>query len=182
MKDQNKCKKLVGRIMLVALIIAVESQCQPTLTDAIGARSKAMGGTGYALSDDGSALFYNPAGLGIQNYRWDGGEIQYFRETLFHERTWTFYSLIFQNEKLKGLGLSSYLNHLGIVNNVVDVNNNIVGTWHHNQFVIGTGAGYCFYKGATFSNAFGISTKYYGEGVLLFFSFQTSPFKLHNSP
>jgi len=41
------------------------------------ARSRAMGSVGYALSDDETSLFFNPAGLGLFNSRLDGGIISY---------------------------------------------------------------------------------------------------------
>ncbi|MBD3421706.1 MAG: hypothetical protein GF398_16450, partial [Chitinivibrionales bacterium] len=53
-----------------------------TLGFPVGARSYAMGETGVALADDESALFHNPAGLGVPNQRWQllGGS--YFYEAL----------------------------------------------------------------------------------------------------
>ena len=38
-----------------------------------GARSAAMGEVGTALADDEEAVFFNPAGLGFINQRWQGG-------------------------------------------------------------------------------------------------------------
>jgi hypothetical protein len=44
-----------------------------TLVFPSGARSLAMGEVGTALADDEQVLFYNPAGLGMPNYRFRGG-------------------------------------------------------------------------------------------------------------
>jgi hypothetical protein len=52
---------------------AVGQSAVITLVFPSGARSLAMGEVGTALGDDESVLFYNPAGLGIQNSRWDRG-------------------------------------------------------------------------------------------------------------
>ena len=46
-----------------------------TLIFPFGARSCGMGETGTALADDESVLFFNPAGLAIQNRRWQGGAL-----------------------------------------------------------------------------------------------------------
>ncbi|HEX2955211.1 MAG TPA: hypothetical protein VHO70_00160 [Chitinispirillaceae bacterium] len=49
-----------------------------TLIFPYGARSGGMGEVGTALADDESALFFNPAGLGVQNSRWKGGRLATF--------------------------------------------------------------------------------------------------------
>ena len=53
-----------------------------TLIFPFGARSCGMGETGTALADDESVLFFNPAGLAIQNRRWQGGTVSQFYEQL----------------------------------------------------------------------------------------------------
>lgn len=54
-----------------------------TLVFPYGARSGGMGEVGTSLADDESALYYNPAGLGIQNPDWQWGAINYFTEPMF---------------------------------------------------------------------------------------------------
>ncbi len=53
-----------------------------TLVFPWGARTNAMGELGTALADDGAVSFYNPAGLGIPNDRWKGGEFTHFYEPI----------------------------------------------------------------------------------------------------
>ncbi len=53
-----------------------------TLVFPWGARTNAMGEVGTALCDDGAAAFYNPAGLGIPNSRWEGGAFTHFYEPI----------------------------------------------------------------------------------------------------
>jgi len=51
-----------------------------TLVFPSGARSLGMGEVGTALADQEDALFYNAAGLGVANSRWQGGAITGFYE------------------------------------------------------------------------------------------------------
>lgn len=53
-----------------------------TLVFPYGARSAAMGDVGTALADDGSVLFFNPAGLDLPNSDWEGGACSYSYEPL----------------------------------------------------------------------------------------------------
>jgi hypothetical protein len=69
-----------------------------------------MGGSGYAAANDGTVLFYNPSILGLSNDAWCSGELQWFREPLLFDMTRSFYSITWQDEKLKNLGLSIYAN------------------------------------------------------------------------
>jgi hypothetical protein len=50
-----------------------------------GARSCGMGEVGTALADDGSVLFFNPAGLDVPNEKWTGGSGTFFYEPLVPE-------------------------------------------------------------------------------------------------
>ena len=53
-----------------------------TLVFPPGARSLGMGEVGTALADDEDVLYYNPAGLGMQNNRWHGGATTDFYQQL----------------------------------------------------------------------------------------------------
>lgn len=53
-----------------------------TLVFPHGARSTAMGEVGTALADDEHTIFYNPAGLGVDNERWHTGASCFFYEPL----------------------------------------------------------------------------------------------------
>ena len=77
----------------IAAIILILVSCLPvfagigesaviTLIFPFGARSCAMGETGTALADDESALFFNPAGLAVQNRRWREAAFSYSFEPL----------------------------------------------------------------------------------------------------
>lgn len=54
-----------------------------TLSTPSGARSIGMGEVGTALADDEDVLYYNPAGLGMQNNRWQRGAETNFYESPF---------------------------------------------------------------------------------------------------
>jgi hypothetical protein len=70
--------------MLIAFstACAVGESAVITLVFPYGARTNAMGEVGTALADDESAMFYNPAGLGFYNYRWQGGMVSWFYEKI----------------------------------------------------------------------------------------------------
>lgn len=53
-----------------------------TLVFPYGARSIAMGEVGTALANDASALFFNPAGLGVCNPKWRMGSAMFTNENL----------------------------------------------------------------------------------------------------
>lgn len=70
-------------IILVCLcantLFAVGEAAVITLVFPYGARTNAMGEVGVALADDESAMFWNPAGLGIGNQeRWRGGAVSHY--------------------------------------------------------------------------------------------------------
>jgi len=79
------------RILVVAIFLfshtpslfaGVGESAVITLVFPYGARASAMGEVGTALANDESALFFNPAGLGIRNDSWRKGAVSYSREEL----------------------------------------------------------------------------------------------------
>jgi hypothetical protein len=107
-----------------------------------------MGNCGYALSDDETSLFYNPAGLGLKNERWNGGAF-YLSSLHFDVGTGnTYYGIVYQNERLPRLGFSFNLNQFGSTENP-----------YENAASIG--GGFNFYSNDFESSAIGVAIKYY---------------------
>jgi hypothetical protein len=80
---------LFGVLALSTESYAVGQSAVITLVFPSGARSLAMGEVGTALADDEQVLYYNPAGLGMSNYRFRGGSYTNSYEQLlpaFHIR------------------------------------------------------------------------------------------------
>jgi hypothetical protein len=77
-------------LLIVAMIVGFGSSLRAgvgesaviTLVFPFGARSTGMGEVGTALADDESALYYNPAGLGVRNPGWRRGSASYSFEPL----------------------------------------------------------------------------------------------------
>ncbi|MBD3344200.1 MAG: PorV/PorQ family protein [Chitinivibrionales bacterium] len=159
-RQRMKSKKIAP--LIIILILNILSDGQTVLTNPIGARSLAMGRTGYTISSDGTALFFNPAILGLENFRWNKGEIQYYREPMIIDIVKSYYSINWQQDEIKNMGFSLYLNHIAAGEiNEIDMNGSIVDTWYSYDYVIAAGAGYCFYKKSFLSNSVGVGLKYY---------------------
>lgn len=69
-------------LFVFATFAAIGQSAIITLSFPYGARSYAMGEVGAALADDESCVFWNPAGLGVNNERWRNGGFTYFYEPL----------------------------------------------------------------------------------------------------
>jgi len=67
-----------------------------------GARAMGMGGAFTAVSNDGSSVFYNPAGLGFLEYR----ELTVFNTSLYENTNYTFGSFTFPILGLGAFGIS----------------------------------------------------------------------------
>jgi hypothetical protein len=132
---------------LIVILLLSHSFGQATLSAAIGVRSKAMGSCGYALSDDETSLFYNPAGLGLQNDRWNGGAV-YWSSSYYYGTAQNYYGIAYQNENAPKLGFSIYLNQFG---NGEDPHENTVSA----------GGGYNLFSNDLVQNAIGAAVKYY---------------------
>jgi hypothetical protein len=147
--------------LIITLFLVTITHGDLTLTEPINAKSLAMGGTGYAIANDGTALFYNPALLGISNYRWNGGEALYYVNPYYWLPRY-YYSLVWQPEKMDRIGFSTYLNYYndrGVY--LTDLNGNVSQKVKTYEFCIAAGAGYNFLKNDILSNSLGISVKYY---------------------
>ena len=141
---------------------------QPQLYNPIGCRSLAMGNTGYILADDESALFYNPAGLGFSNYRWNGGAFTYHQVPLT-EMPGSYYGFAYQDDRIPKFGFAGYVNHFSDevleytsdFTGAIDPNSPIVEKRSDNTFAMGMG--YCFQSNDIFDNSAGIGIKYFQE-------------------
>lgn len=96
-----------------------------TLIFPYGARSCGMGEVGTALADDESALYFNPAGLGIRNPRWQWGSVSNFNEPLlpalgitdlWHTAAAGYFQSL-SRSNLGGFGF--YYNHINMGENVI---------------------------------------------------------------
>ena len=120
---------------LVILIFSIYSFCQT-------ARVRGMGNVGYALSDDESCLLFNPAGLGLINYRWNGGAVSYIPD-VGGGFTRNFLSAAYQNDKLNMVGFSGYFYEI----------------WD-GMYQTSFGVGYRFLSNAIIENSLGLSMQY----------------------
>jgi hypothetical protein len=168
--DGRRSIQSIG-IMLALLLMAIGTLSanvfgQITLYMPTGVRSGAMGGCGYALSDDETALFYNPAGLGLRNERWNGGALYYSSSNYDFGFTNDYYGVAYQNEKLPKLGFSGYLNRMdygAITQTWFDSSGNIVsgGKLDDLEFTAAIGGGYNLFENEFAANAVGLAIKYY---------------------
>lgn len=117
------CHRIVRPIVItVALALSLHAgvgeSAVITLVFPYGARASAMGEVGTALANDESALFFNPAGLGIRNEAWRKGATSFSFEKLLPEFEIDGLSHVAGNiyyqisDELGGIGL--YYNHLNM--------------------------------------------------------------------
>ena len=107
------------------------------------ARTRGMGMAGYVLADDEAVLFYNPAGLGLKNGRWNGGAVSYFPDVA-DERQRHVLSIAYKNEKLDMLGFSGQFYQL-----------------YPGFYESSIGSGWRFFSNDIIDNSIGISLKLY---------------------
>ncbi len=131
-----------------------------TLAFPYGSRSFGMGEVGTALADDGSALYFNPAGLGVRNSNWRRGSAAYsfepllpaFRLTeLWHSAIAGYYQM---PSGLGGLGCSMNYINMGR-NSIVDAMGREINNVQSWEAVWTLGWGFSFEE-------FGDSTRYAG--------------------
>jgi hypothetical protein len=133
--------------------LCVNAFGQPiTLSGSTGVRSGAMGGAGYALSDDETSLFYNPAGLGLKNERWNGGALHFSTMDYYYGFIRDYYGIAYQNENLAKFGFSLYANR-------------IENLHFSDEYTYSGGFGYDVYSDGFISNAVGAAIKYYYKKV-----------------
>jgi hypothetical protein len=128
------------------------------LTEPIGTRSAAMGGTGCALADDESALFYNPAGLGIRNERWESGALTSSTKTTDQDLlSFGYWGLVFQSSTIPKLGFSVYWEHTR------DLHSEYFR--YSKESFLSAGAGFNFFSNSFLSNSAGLALKWYHEKI-----------------
>jgi hypothetical protein len=135
-----------------------------TLSFPFGARSAGMGEVGTALADDVSALFFNPAGLGVQNRDWRGGAAAWSFEyllpafklsELWHTAVSGYVSL---PGSLGGLGV--YCNYINMgMNTIVDELGREELTTHSWEAVWALGWGFSLEEFGDRTRFFGITVK-----------------------
>lgn len=153
-------KTITPLAFLITLFLFGNCHSQTSLFSPMGARSMGMGNTGIALSDDETALYHNPAGLGLPNYRWSGGAASCF---IFPNDVGikSLYSVCYQNGALKDLGFSGYLGvYDGASSDIRDFNGNVVEKDYYYDFACAVGAGYRFASNSIVENSLGLSIKY----------------------
>ncbi|HON10243.1 MAG TPA: PorV/PorQ family protein [Chitinispirillaceae bacterium] len=137
-----------------------------TLIFPFGARSCGMGETGTALADDESALFFNPAGLAIQDRRWQGGTVSQFYEQLLpalglKDLYHMSYAANYQplNSDIGGFGAFWNLINMG-ENTITDYIGNT--RWFHSwEAVWALGWGFNFKEFGDTSHNYGVTFKYF---------------------
>lgn len=141
-----------------------------TLIFPYGARSGGMGETGTALADDESALYFNPAGLGVQNSRWKRGAVSNYIEPLLPalmikdlvHYAYAGYIQPPKTTKLGGFGAYCNLIDMG-ENTITDAIGRPKTMTHSWEAVFALGWGFNFAE-------YGDSTRYYGITVKPFIS------------
>ncbi len=157
-------------ILTSGIFAGVGESAVITLIFPYGARSGGMGETGTALADDESALFFNPAGLGVQNARWKKGAVSSFREMLLPQLQirdlWHFtYSGYIQPPKSTNLGgFGAFCNLIDMgENSLTDAIGREISLTHSCEAVFALGWGFNFAE-------YGDTSRYYGITVKPFIS------------
>ncbi|KMQ52810.1 hypothetical protein CHISP_0031 [Chitinispirillum alkaliphilum] len=136
-----------------------------------GARSLGMGEVGVALANDENVSFYNPAGLGFFNQRWQGGAVCRFSEILlpvlripglWHKK----FAAVYQPAGLRAGGFAIDLNILnfGRTEDIsgIRINDNY-------EYVISAGWGYQFLKTERANHSAGINMKFIESNLFEYF-------------
>jgi hypothetical protein len=147
-------------------VLAVGQSAVITLVFPSGSRSMAMGEVGTALADDEQVLFYNPAGLGMNNSRWRGGAGTEFYEQLLPAfqipDLWHFHwSGVYQPRYFDVGGFALDLNYINFgTNDLTDDRGRTIGRARSYEYVLGAAWGFNLEDLGIKNNAFGISLKY----------------------
>jgi len=157
-----------------------------TLVFPFGSRSSAMGETGTALADDFSALFFNPAGLGIYNEAWQRGAMAYSWEPLlpafqitdlWHSSFSAYYLL---PEEFGGIAI--YNNYINMGDNVItDAYGRVLQSVSSYETVFAAGWGFLLSSTPRYTQSIGLTAKVFysalapglgsdGEGTALSFA------------
>ncbi|MBN1575921.1 MAG: PorV/PorQ family protein [Chitinispirillaceae bacterium] len=120
-----------------------------TLAFPFGARSAGMGEVGTALADDESALFFNPAGLGVKNSSWRRGSVAGSFEFLLPAfQLWELWHAAvagcYQTPSELG-GFGAYVNHINMgVNPITDESGRMRRLTYSYEQVWAVGWGFSF--------------------------------------
>lgn len=138
-----------------------------TLVSPSGARSLAMGEVGTALADDEQALYYNPAGLGVQNSRWLGGAFTNSFEQVLPAFNipdlWHLHLAGFYQPALRSIG--GFAADFNYVNFGLNTSNDDAGVeiaqYRNNEWVLGLGWGFDFAEIGLKNHFMGIGAKFF---------------------
>jgi hypothetical protein len=157
---------LILVMFLVSKPAAVGQTALTTLVMPSGSRTLAMGEVGTALADDENVLFYNPAGLGMDNPRWYEGAVTNFYEQLLPAfkipDLWQLHLAgCYQpsNMNVGGFGLDFNSINFG-TNNLLNDEGVIEGLARSYECVLTAGWGFNFEEIGIKNQDFGISFKY----------------------
>jgi hypothetical protein len=162
---------LLGAFLCCPAFGALGQSAVITLIFPFGARSSAMGEVGTALADDESVLFYNPAGLSVQNGRWQGGAGTLFYEPLIPafriKDLWHLsLSATYQDTATWWSALGLFYNHINIgVNEWTDELDRSLGSARSWEGVVALGWGFNFKELGIKNHYFGITAKYINSAL-----------------
>jgi hypothetical protein len=150
---------------------AVGQSAVITLVFPYGARSYAMGEVGTALADDGSALFFNPAGLDVPNERFMGGCGTWFWQPLLpafglRELWHTSLAGNIQLPDFYWCSPGAFYNYINMgVNNWQDELGRDMGSSRSYETVMALGAGFNFKDVGIQNHYFGLTFKYINSAL-----------------
>lgn len=142
-----------------------------TLIFPYGARSYGMGEVGTALADDGSVLFFNPAGLALPNSGFEGGTCSYFFEPLlpaFHlDGLWhNAFSANYQDTTFEWGQFGFFRNYINMgVNTWNDELGRVLCKSRSYETVYGLGWGFDFKELGIRNHYFGLTLKCYNSAI-----------------
>ena len=131
-----------------------------------GARSLGMGEVGTALADQEDALFYNSAGLGVANNRWQGGAITGFYEKplpifdihgLYHTHIAGYYQI--PGTYTHGIALDFNMINFGR-NELTNEAGDSLGIFSSSEYVLSVAYGFNLERFGRKNHSFGITAKY----------------------
>jgi hypothetical protein len=156
----------IFQLFVVTAVPAVGQSSVLTLVFPSGSRLCAMGEVGTALADDEQVLYYNPAGLGLNNARWHGGAATEFYEQLLPAfkipDLWhSHYAGVWQPRYYDFGGFALDLNYINFgTNDLTDRQGRITGSARSYEYVLGAAWGFNLEDLGIMNHAFGFAFKY----------------------
>ncbi len=175
-------------VLISSSVAGVGESAVITLSFPFGARSTAMGEVGTALADDGSALFFNPAGLGVNHRGWRKVGVSESHENilpafklseLWHHAI----TVTYQTPRPDIGGFGSYFHFLNMGRNeIFDAMGRSEREVTSYEWVFASGWGFSFAEVGDTTRYYGLTAKYFvsalapgigenGEGVANGFAF-----------